>query len=68
MFTEGLQSQSPVKEGFSLAGKKATGMNIASKQTRNMDTYVSYDIGTLPYYKTPYFRKKDMGRKKSEQG
>ena len=46
MFSEGSLSSSPVKEGFSLAGKKAiaTGMNIASKQTRNMDSYLSYDI------------------------
>jgi hypothetical protein len=46
MFTEGSKSSSPVKDGgFSLAGKKNTGMNIASKQTRNMDQYLSYDIG-----------------------
>ncbi len=61
MFAEGSLSSSPVKEGFSLAGKKAntTGMNIASKQTRNMDSYLSYDI--CKQWRLNSFREEDLG-------
>jgi hypothetical protein len=69
MFSEGSLSSSPVKEGFSLAGKKAnaTGMNIASKQTRNMDSYLSYDICTQ-YYSKLYIEKKTWDVKKVGKG
>jgi hypothetical protein len=61
MFNEGAQASSPVKEGFSLAGKKSSsqGINIASKQTRNMDSYLSYDIGKKFFF--DFFRKENLG-------
>ena len=31
--------------GFSLAGKKAVGGGLASKQTKMLDNYLTYDLG-----------------------
>ncbi len=49
-------SSAPVEEskgaqlGFSLAGKKAVGGGLASKQTKMLDNYLTYDLGKMKQY------------------
>ena len=68
-------SSAPVEEskgaqlGFSLAGKKAVGGGLASKQTKMLDNYLTYDLGKLNNMcSCNSFREENVGKSESWKG